>query len=158
MRDDGVVGDLELYHSAVVVDDIHAAVELYRTAAGLEFTEVKDLAITLTVDGELRDTEFFAVYSRGGPPYLELIQDRSGGVWGRSGLELRHLGFFVPDVAAAVLRFEAQNCTARVVFPGSPPRIVFVQTPGGTWIELLGPDARSSFARWQETSYQPPEH
>jgi Glyoxalase/Bleomycin resistance protein/Dioxygenase superfamily len=157
MRADGAHWGLELYHSAVIVDDIHAAIALYERAADLQFTEVKDLAMTVTVDGKPRATQFLAVYSKSGPPYLELIQDQSGGVWGRHGLDLRHLGFFTTDVKAAAELFEANGCVTRVLLPGSPPRIEFVEAPGGTWIELVGPEARASFEQWQQTSYERPD-
>jgi catechol 2,3-dioxygenase-like lactoylglutathione lyase family enzyme len=152
---DNIRSDSEYYHYAAVVEDIHKSIKMYQEAAGLAFTEVRDFEFKVEVDGEQRSTHFLAVYSKGGPPYLELVQEVSGDTWGPTGLNLAHVGFFVTDILEAASRFEELGCTLRVKFPGSPPSIVYLATPDGTWIELVGPEVRAIWTEWQETTYKP---
>jgi len=64
-----------------------------------------------------------AVYSRNGPPHLELIQQREGTVWAETGLH--HLGVWVDDFHETSADFEAKGC---------PLEAVASVAEDGTWI------------------------
>lgn len=131
---------LELYHVGLVVPDLRAAMDTYADVLGFGWTEVHDSRIDVLVDGQRREARIAATYSQQGPPYLELVEELSGGVWGRSGLGLAHAGFWVDDLDGTALRWEAAGLPARVRHvPGADqaPLFTYHQAAPGMWWELV---------------------
>lgn len=144
-----------LYHTGVVVEDIHAAIAAY-SAIGMTFSEVRDISFEVLVDGKPRTAHIRAAYSQQGPPHVEFIQDLAGDIWAPDALDLNHLGFWVEDVEVAVAELERSGFALRVRPAATPPRLAYLSGPGSVWVELVAPAVRSSLEQWLATSYIAP--
>jgi catechol 2,3-dioxygenase-like lactoylglutathione lyase family enzyme len=136
---------LDMYHVGVVVPDVRAAMERYGEALGFTWSRVGDTTLDVLVDGRPRQARIAATYSMQGPPYLELIEERSGGVWAVEALGLQHVGFWVDDLEGAISRFDAAGLPGRVrhVPPeGRPPMFSYHDGGAGLWWELVSPTFR----------------
>ena len=110
---------LDMYHVGVVVPDVRAAMTRY---------------------GEARQARVAATYSLEGPPYLELVEERSGGVWAAAALGLQHVGLWTDDLEGSITRFDAAGLPGRVRhLPGEGKPALFSYHDGGAglWWELV---------------------
>lgn len=142
---------MDLYHVGLTVPDLHEAMELYTAAFGFEWATVHERTPTVIVDGEPREAEIAVTYSVQGPPYLELVQESRGDVWGAAGLSLTHVGFWVEDVEAAMRGLEGMGLRTRMHAPktdGVPMRYSYHQTSSGLWMELVQTRFKAELTDW----------
>jgi catechol 2,3-dioxygenase-like lactoylglutathione lyase family enzyme len=142
---------LDLYHVGLTVPDLHAAMERYSEAFGFGWATVKESTHAVVVDGEARQAQIAVTYSRQGPPYLELIEERQGAIWGADGLALTHVGFWAEDVGAAMRVLDASGVSVRVhadPIDGRPVRYSYHQFGGGLWIELVHTSFEEDLTDW----------
>jgi hypothetical protein len=135
---------LPMYHVGLVVPDLRAAMEQYADTLGLTWATPHETALKVVVDGQRRVGELSVTYSLDGPPYLELIQEHRGSVWGADGLNLTHIGFWADDLETAKRQLEESGLLSRVYEhdeQGRLARFSFHPSGGGVWLELV----RSSF-------------
>jgi hypothetical protein len=118
---------LELYHIGLTVPDLGLAMEQYTAAFGFSWAATHESRPEVIVDGERRRAEIAVTYSIQGPPYLELVQERRGSVWGADGLALR-----VRDAGR----------------DGRPARFSYHPFAGGLWIELVHTSFKAQLADW----------
>jgi hypothetical protein len=136
---------MELFHTGHLVSSIEAATTPM-TATGLQWREpvAYDPLSVWSSEGPLR-SRLRRVYSVDGPPYVELIEEPAGLVFGpgRPGGTL-HLGFWTTDMAADCARLEAAGMTRVVadVEAGPPEGFVLYRPPSGPHIELLAESRR----------------
>jgi hypothetical protein len=131
---------LDLYHVGIVVPDARAAMQQYSDALGFSWTELGTSTLDLVVDGQPREARIAATYSREGPPYLEIVEELSGGVWAAGALALNHVGMWTDDLAGSVQRLEASGLPGRVRHvpaAGQPELFSYHETGTGTWWELV---------------------
>ena len=105
----------------------------------------------MIVDGERRQAEIAVTYSIQGPPYLELVQERRGSIWGADGLALSHVGFWAEDLSAGRRGLEESGLAARVHDAGRdgrPARFSYHPFAGGLWIELVHTSFKAQLADW----------
>lgn len=142
--------ELDLYHVGMTVPDLSAAMEQFSLAFGFDWASVRESMPTVIVDGEPRTAEIAVTYSVQGPPYLELVEERSGDIWGANGLSLTHVGYWAKDVTAAKRGLEAAGLATRMHAPdnGGPMRYSYHQTPSGLWIELVHTAFRDQLTNW----------
>jgi hypothetical protein len=76
---------LDLYHVGLTVADLDAAMSQYAEAFGFTWRSVHESTMDVLVEGRARRAQLAVTYSVQGPPYLELIQERHGSVWGADG-------------------------------------------------------------------------
>lgn len=145
----------ELYHVGYVVDDIEAAMAHYGAALGLSWAVVTPRVLRVVVDGAdtPKDVELLATYSVQGPPYVELIQELSGGVWGPGSRRLDHLGYWVDDLPAAFAELSAKGLDASVQAVDAhdcPIRFSYQRASSqtGPWIELVDRAVRPALLAW----------
>ncbi len=105
---------LDLYHIGLAVPDIHAAMEQYSSTFGFTWARIRESAPEVIADGERRRAEITVTYSVQGPPYLELVQERSGSIWGADGFALSHVGFWAEDLSAGKRALDESGLVARV--------------------------------------------
>jgi hypothetical protein len=150
---------LDMYHVGVVVPDVRAAMQQYSDALGFSWTELGTSSLDVVVDGRVREARIAATYSREGPPYLELVEELSGGVWAAGALALNHVGMWTDDLAGSVRRLEAAGMPGRVRHvpaPGQPELFSYHGTGTGMWWELVSTafrprlDARLSRAQAEQ--------
>lgn len=141
---------MDLYHIGMTVPDLSVAMEQFSLAFGFDWATVHERTPTVVVDGVLRKAEIAVTYSIQGPPHLELVQERSGDIWGASGLSLTHVGYWAEDVAAAQRGLHAAGFTTRMHSPddGGPMRYSYNQTPSGLWVELVHTSFRADLTSW----------
>jgi hypothetical protein len=133
-------GGLDAYHVGVVVPDVHAAMEQYAQALGFTFSAVGDTTLDVLVDGQPRRARIAATYSLEGPPYLELVEELSGGVWAAGALGLQHVGLWTDDLEGSVRRLEDAGLAGRVRHAppeGSPVLFSYHSGGPGLWWELV---------------------
>ncbi|MBV9995386.1 MAG: VOC family protein [Caulobacteraceae bacterium] len=87
------------YHVSIVVEDVPAAMEDLTRLLGLTWAPLQGDAL-------------FA-YSLQGPPYIELIKRRDGGLFDKLGLH--HLGIWVDDMRGESARLESLGSTLEFV-------------------------------------------
>ena len=148
----GVPGQgLELYHIGLIVPDLHAAMEQYTATFGFSWATVHESTPEVIVDGERRQAQIAVTYSIQGPPYLELVQERRGSIWGADGLALTHVGFWAEDLSAGRRALDESGLVARVRDDdrdGRPARFSYHPFAGGLWIELVHTSFREQLADW----------
>lgn len=142
--------ELDLYHVGMTVPDLPAAMEQYSLAFGFDWATVRESTPTVIVDGKPQTAQIAVTYSMQGPPYLELVEERSGDVWGAHGLSLTHVGYWAEDVMAAKRGLEAAGLRMRMHAPddGRPMRYSYHQTSSGLWIELVQTAFRDQLTDW----------
>ena len=131
---------LEMYHVGVVVPDVRAAMEQYSAAHGFSWSRVGDSLLDVVVDGRRRQARIAATYSLEGPPYLELVEERSGDVWAAQALGLQHVGFWTDDLDGSVRRLESAGFPSRVRHApdeGRPELFSYHEVAPGLWWELV---------------------
>jgi catechol 2,3-dioxygenase-like lactoylglutathione lyase family enzyme len=134
---------LDMYHLGIVVPDMDEALETYSASFGFHWTEVSQSTQDVLVAGNRQKTTIKACYSVEGPPYLELIEDVSGDVWGDAAYGMNHTGFWAEDIASVRDRLELSGLSALVVDASEdPPRFTYHKAANGMWIELVSPGFR----------------
>ena len=148
----GVPGQgLELYHIGLIVPDLGAAMGQYTATFGFSWATVHESTPEVIVDGERRQAQIAVTYSVQGPPYLELVQERRGSIWGADGLALTHVGFWAEDLSAGRRALDESGLVARVRDDdrdGRPARFSYHPFAGGLWIELVHTSFREQLADW----------
>jgi hypothetical protein len=140
---------LDLYHVGVVVPDVRAAMEQYTAALGFSWSAIGDTTLDVVVDGRPRQARIAATYSQEGPPYLELVEERSGGVWAAEALGLHHVGLWTEDLAGSIRTLEAAGFPGRVRHdPQVPGEALFSYHSAGPglWWELVSTAFRPRLA------------
>jgi hypothetical protein len=145
----------ELYHVGYVVDDIEIAMAHYSKALGLTWAVVTPRSLRVVASGSdtPQSVELLATYSVQGPPYVELIQELSGGVWGSGALRLDHLGYWVDDLAGSFAQLRADGLDASVQAVDEhdcPIRFSYqrASSDSGPWIELVDRAVRPGLMAW----------
>ncbi|MER7345841.1 VOC family protein [Streptomyces aurantiacus] len=99
------------YHVCFVVPDIERAMRDFRRSAGVEWSD--------PVSDRMGGWDYRIVFSRGGPPFIELITGPAGSPWDASqGARFDHIGFWSSDVGQASRRLEKEGMP--VDFSGCP--------------------------------------
>lgn len=144
-----------MYHVGLVVPDLAATAAQYTDLFGLQWAEPRRTALPVVVNGERVEPELIVSYSLNGPPYLELMQELSGDVWAADALALDHIGFWTPDLDAAVAEFEQRGLPSVVREVADRNRFSFHRSGGGPWLELVATSFESQLTAWQESTRIP---
>ena len=145
-----VPGD-SIFHMALAVPDIEGAMAVFGPALHLDWTVIRNTEVVLDEGGEdVTRIPIRAVYSKNGPPYLELVSGPDGSFFGaENGPRLHHAGILVDDVAAEVTRLEALGMKAHGLMPGDRPRAAFVTSEHGLTLEVMdGVTIRQTIHNW----------
>jgi methylmalonyl-CoA/ethylmalonyl-CoA epimerase len=110
------LGDLKFDHLAIVVKDVHKAVDFYSKAFGLNFEEVAEHALPADVITRGKPTPYTmrVTFAQMGPIRLELVQVVEGECLyteflREHGEGVHHLGFEVADLEKEVANAEEQG-------------------------------------------------
>ena len=91
------------YHVGIVVSDLPRAMEELGELLGLTWLPAFGQPTYQLLHSEQIPVEPLVTYSRQGPPYVELIQQRPGTVWDATGLH--HLGVWTDSMRQESDRF-----------------------------------------------------
>jgi methylmalonyl-CoA/ethylmalonyl-CoA epimerase len=142
----GALGELALDHVGVAVYDVEAAIDQFSFRLGLHDWQISTFSTTSTYRGEDQVVGGKVATAAMGPINLELVQPTQG-LWTpvdfleKRGEGLYHLGFRVPDLAAAARRAQEAglDCELLAIQDEDP---VFTYTDPddllGITVELVG--------------------
>ena len=126
---------MKLHHVGVAVDDLDAAVELYRTQFGAEVTHLAS------------NDELTAAFLRAGEAEVELLQPLRedtpvGKFLAKRGPGLHHIALAVPDIDSAMADARAQGLELidqqpRVGLHGTRIAFIHPKSVGGVLTELV---------------------
>lgn len=147
LADRGAFGELALDHVGVAVYDVNAAMERFGTRLGLHDWVLATFSIRSTYRGEEQLIGGMVATAEMGPINLELVQPTQGAwtpvdVLEHRGEGLYHLGFRVPDLAAAAERaHEAGHDIELLATHATTPVFAYTDSSElfGVTIELVGP-------------------
>ncbi|MCZ4101052.1 VOC family protein [Streptomyces sp. H39-C1] len=131
------------YHVCFVVPDLEASMD--------ELTRAGHVQWQPPAGGHLAGVDYRIAFTRGGPPFIELIQAPPGGPWGDTRMpHFHHLGFWTSSISAGSQRLLDQGCAE--TFSGCPYGRAFayhrVESVGGH-IELVDAAQQPGFqAAW----------
>ncbi len=140
------------FHVGYVVSDLAEAMDRLTVSAGLRWAAARNLPVLLrTPAGEIT-THVQLTYSVQGPPYLELIEEKPGTIWGSEHLGFHHMGYWSARLAADVdsmtragFEFEA----GAVDEHGALARFAYLREPHtGLRLELRDEARRPQMEQW----------
>jgi hypothetical protein len=109
------------FHVGLVVADLERGMDEIGEVLGLRWAKVQRKELRMEHAGGPRSVDVAYAYSLDGPPYLEVIEQREGTVFGTLGLH--HLGLWTGDPHGESQRFDALGC----------PRETVIIGPDGNW-------------------------
>jgi catechol 2,3-dioxygenase-like lactoylglutathione lyase family enzyme len=128
----------DFYHIGMVVPDMAAAQAMYSAAFGFRWSEVNHSTMAMRVADRPVRASMQTCYSVDGPPYLELLVDETGEVWGDQAYGLNHMGVWVEDMAAARERLSRSGLPAIIEdASNTPPGISYHRCNTGLLVELV---------------------
>lgn len=142
----------KLFKTALIVDDIEAAMRDLGASLELEWTPVQRADLTLRLATGDEQVPLVFTFSRGDPPHLELLQARDTGYYAApQGGYVHHTGLWVDDLVADSQRLAEQGMpleAAGVQDGHSPAICAFHTNPHGLRLELVEATRQSSFENW----------
>lgn len=140
------------FHVGYVVPDLDKAMERLGACAGLRWAAVRVIPVTVRTPAGDTSVQVSLTYSVQGPPYLELIAQQPGTVWGSEYCGLHHLAYWssrltedVDALTRAGFEFEA----GAVDEHGTLTRFVYLREPHtGLRVELRDEAARAATEQW----------
>ncbi len=151
-----MIGSARLSHLGMVVPDLEAAMAEHRRLLGLSWPEIKVLEDVYRLpDGATRTVPLRVVFSREGPPYLELIEAVPGTPWTvPSGGGLHHVAYWSETLLEDVATFVEAGLDVELTRAG--PEIAqgfsYRVCESGTRVELIDVAARPAIEAWTGTS------
>ena len=150
---DDLIGDAiptgRLFHFALAVPDLPAAMALLGPALNAEWTVVRPTTIVMETPAGPTSTDIDAVYSREGPPYVELVSGEPESYFSSAdGPRLHHAGYIVDDVRVEAERLEALGMTIVGMGRGDPPGSAFVENELGLTLEVMAQGIRGTLDDW----------
>lgn len=132
------------YHVCFAVPDLEQAMRDLEHAAGVEWSE--------PLSDRIGDWDFRIVFTKGGAPFIELIEANAGSPWDASGgARFDHLGFWSSDVERGSARLAAHELPED--FSGCPygrPFAYHRVDSIGARVELVDLSRQDGFlGRWQ---------
>jgi hypothetical protein len=143
-----------IYHIGVVCPDIVRGMEEVGEQLGITWAPRRTANVTVwSPDGSVKPIGLEVVYSRNGPPYLELIEATSDEtVWsGAPGPRLHHIGVYVDDLQGEVARLTAAGMVdeAHGVGPdGNLSLFSYLMGAHGMRVELVDASGREGTLSW----------
>ncbi len=147
------ISEGRLFHFAMAVPDLPAAMDLLGPALNLTWTSIWPMTREMDTPDGRTSTNMQAVYSRHGPPFVELVSGDADGFFAApDGPRLHHAGYIVEDVAAEAERLQALGMTIAGIGPGDPPGSAFAVNDAGLTLEIMGAGIRSVLQDWFDRS------
>jgi hypothetical protein len=156
-------GDMQLFHTGIIVDDLGTAMASWGVALGLHWAPPKTATTPMRCPDGVMEREVRFSYSVEGPHHIELLQqvDPSPYLSLTGGRHIHHLGYYTRDLAGQSRRLEELGfpCELSGVAPGAADeassaggvaRATFhrnVLAPG-MWIELVDESVASDIDPW----------
>jgi len=139
-----------VYHVAFVVPDLDVAIAGVGQQLGLSFAKPRTRSFELrnaegTSLAAEDSSDVYYVYSRGAPPYVELIEAKSAGVWAAdSGARIHHVGTWSDDIRSDARRLEERGFRIEAFggVAGDGERFAYLTNDFGLRLELVDASLR----------------
>lgn len=136
---------MELFHVGLTVTDLTASARNFGMAFGVQWRPVVEYPPhDLWTLAGVKSPATRRVYSLAGPPYVELVEDVAGLVWGGDApAGTHHLGYWSDDLIIDGRRLEDIGATMLVTNLGDQEpgtRFRYYAMPSGELVELLPRD------------------
>lgn len=142
-----MINPADLYHTGIVVADLHAAAQAMTSATGVTWRPEHSVTVRTVTAGGALTLPFRLLYSVQGPPFIELIAEIPGTIWSAGGgSRLHHVGYWAEDVAAESARLEGLGLPREGGDgpPGGYPENFSYHSANGIYIELISAAGRAS--------------
>ena len=136
-------------HVGLVVPELGQAQRDLSSTLGLGWASQQRRTIPVRVDGTTLERTLRFVYSREGPPYVELIEADEPPWDLREGLH--HMGLWSEDILADIEGLVAGDFTLAatgVDRRGRSGGFAYLSSPTGLLVELVDQRGRAAFDRW----------
>ena len=142
------------FHSAIIVPELHPALEELGLVLGLCWANVREPQTTSvwTPDGRL-DVVFRGTFSKPGPMRIEVIEAVPGTLWmATTDFVLHHVSFWSSDIVADACALVHQGypimATGWGTGDGSPTLFTYHQKGDGPYMELLDEREKPQYEEW----------
>jgi hypothetical protein len=142
-----------LFHTGILVADIHGAMADMGATFGLSWCEVQEREMPVWRPSlGLHRTALKFTYSMAGPHHIELVQGMPGTLWdGVADPGVNHHGYWVDDVKATTEYLVAHG--GELLQAGAAPEddygtFTYVKLASGVIVEPVWSAARPRFERW----------
>lgn len=142
-----------VYHLGIVVHDIERAMDDIAAETGISWAPLRQANVTVkSPDGRIEPVGLQVVYSRNGPPFMELIQAKPGTIWTPDPApRLHHMGVYVDDLVSEVARLERLGMVDEahgVDEDGNLVLFSYLSDRHGFRIELVDAAGRQNTLQW----------
>ncbi len=141
-----IIRDGQIFHMAMAVPNVEAAMGSLGQALSLDWADVREIDMQMTTASGAYTTPIRAVYSKQGPPYLELLSGQPGSFFSAAdGPRLHHVGLIVEDWEAEVERLQSVGMTLHGTLSGG---VAFFTNEFGLNLEVMGQRVRGALDGW----------
>jgi hypothetical protein len=144
----------ELYHTGLIVDDLHAAMDILTRFAGIQWATPQTIATNVQTSQGPLFRESYYTYSVDGPHHIELIEHRDATAWltATGGRRVHHLGFWAEDFEGTRARLTELGLPSEIHgldAKGKPAQLSFHRDPqSGMWFELIDKAVKPAMEKW----------
>ena len=138
-----------IFHMGIIVPEIHRGIEDLSRRFGATFPEPREAQVTVRYQGKESKVPVKFVYSRQGPPYIEIIQAVPGTVWeANAGSRIHHIGVFCDDIEDEIAKLQSEGYAyeaASLGPDGSMQGAQYINNDLGVRLELIRGETRQAF-------------
>jgi hypothetical protein len=129
------------FHVGFIVPELNSAMKEFKAALGIEWRTPIHAIVPLRGPDGVVESNVHSVYSKGGPPAIELVESVPGTpLAGDGGVNFHHLGFWTDRLASSSRELDAHGWPCAATVAGSadqPSRFTLQQSPYGFYVELF---------------------
>lgn len=139
----------DFFHVGVIVPDIRTGIDDIARRFGATFGDPRQANVRVRYRGAEQQVPVTFVYSRQGPPFIEIIQAVPGTVWeAGAGSRIHHLGVFVNNIEDEIGRLQAEGYeyeAASLGADGSMQGAQYINNDSQIRLELIRGETRDAF-------------
>ena len=138
----------DFFHIGIVVADMKAGMDDMSRRFAVTFPDAREANVRMRWRGEEQQVTVKFVYSREGPPYIELLEAVPGTVWEATGIH--HLGVFCNGMEGEIDRLVADGYThegASLGADGSLQGAQYITNNSGVRLEFQRGEFREQFMK-----------
>jgi catechol 2,3-dioxygenase-like lactoylglutathione lyase family enzyme len=141
-------------HLGLLVHDLDAAVARFSEVLNLTFAQPNVAHVDhMEEDGKVEPVDVRLTYSQQGPPYYELIETHTDGIYGKQhGEGLHHIGLWEPDCEARLDTLKSRGLEPEAIQYTAKNRIavVYFRPTGlhGVRMEIIDQAHQPSIEEW----------
>ncbi len=138
----------QTYHVGIIVPDLDAAMQELESSLGLSWPTPQHRLRTFRGPAGRFQAELRFVYSRQGPPHLELIEAVPGTPWENAG-GIHHVGIWVDELESAATRLIEAGAPIEVTYDTPTLQsFTYHQMGGGLRVELVDRARQAGIEAW----------